>query len=154
MRRFYEHIVYIFIIISFIILNNCQLQEPSKNHGIIFLKNRSEKLIVNKSNKNDVIKSVGQPHSRSINNENEWFYIERILSKGEFHKLGRNVLKENNILVLNFDKYGILKSKKLIGKDEKNKLKFSKNETVNELTQKSVVERFLSSIRGKMYGNK
>ena len=54
-----------------------------------FLENRSKKLFVNKTNKNDVIKIIGQPHSKSIDDENEWIYIERILSKGKFHKLGK-----------------------------------------------------------------
>ena len=30
-------------------------KEPEKNHGILFLENRSNKLVLNKSNKNDVI---------------------------------------------------------------------------------------------------
>ena len=92
-------------------LIGCKLQEPSKNHGIIFLENRSEKLFVNKTNQNDVIKIVGNPHWKSINNEFEWVYIERVVVKGEFHKLGQNVLKTNNVLVLNFDKYGVLKKR-------------------------------------------
>ena len=33
----------------FLILLGCQLQEPAKNHGILFLDNRSEKLSINKS---------------------------------------------------------------------------------------------------------
>tara|TARA_B100000963_G_scaffold361067_1_gene394688 strand:- start:2738 stop:3073 length:336 start_codon:yes stop_codon:yes gene_type:complete len=111
-------------------------------------------LIVNKSNKNDVIKVIGQPHSRSINNENEWFFIERTLTKGEYHKLGKNVLKANNILVLNFNKYGILEKKTFLEKEDKNEVKFSKKVTNNELTKKSFVERFLSSIRTKMYGQR
>ena len=144
----------IFSLYIFIILIGCQLQEPTKNHGIIFLKNRSESLIVNKSNKNDVLKVIGQPHSKSISNENEWFYIERVLTKGEYHKLGQNVLKTNNVLVIKFDKYGILKDKKLLNKTNKNKVNFSKNKTENELSQKSFVERFLSSVREKMYRNR
>ena len=139
---------------TFIFLLSCQLQEPSKNHGIIFLKNRSDKLVIDSSNKNDVIKIIGQPHSKSINNENEWIYIERVLTKGEYHKLGQNILKTNNVLVLKFDKYGILKNKDFYDKNSKNKLKFSAKETTNEITQKSFVEKFLTSIREKMYGNK
>ena len=144
----------IFSLYIFIILIGCQLQEPTKNHGIIFLKNRSESLIVNKSNKNDVLKVIGQPHSKSISNENEWIYIERVLTKGEYHKLGQNVLKTNNVLVIKFDKYGILKDKKLLNKTNKKKVNFSKNKTENELSQKSFVERFLSSVREKMYRNR
>ena len=139
---------------TFIFLLSCQLQEPSKNHGIIFLKNRSDKLVIDSSNKNDVIKIIGQPHSKSINNENEWIYIERILTKGEYHKLGQNILKENNVLVLKFDKFGILKNKFFYDKNNKNKLKFTEKETINEITQKSFIEKFLTSIREKMYGNK
>ena len=83
----------ILTLFALIILNNCQLQDPSLNHGIVFLENRSEKLILNSSNKNDVLKIVGHPHSKSINNENEWFYVERVLTKGQYHKLGQHVLK-------------------------------------------------------------
>ena len=144
----------IYFLSFFIILYACKLQEPYKNHGIVFLENRANKLLINKSNQNDVIKIIGQPHSKSINNNNEWVYFERILTRGDYHKLGQNILKESNVLVLNFDKFGILKNKKLFNKNDKNELKFSKKETENELTRKSFVEKFLSSIRQKMYRNK
>ena len=151
---FYFKHFYKFIILFFIITSACQLQEPNKNHGILFLKNRSDKIKINYTNKNDVISIIGQPHSKSISDENEWYYIERSLTKGEFHKIGRNLLKTNNILVLNFDKYGVVKNKKFYDKDDKNLLKFSKKNTENNLSRKSFVERFLSSVRAKMYGNR
>ena len=141
-------------IFLFLILMGCQLQEPIKNHGIIFLENRSNKLIINKSNKNDVIKIIGQPHSKSINDDNTWIYLERTLGKGKYHKLGKNVLKKNNTLVLKFDKFGILKSKKIFNKNNTNKITFSEKETKNELSKKSFVESFLTSIKQKMYGNR
>ena len=137
-----------------IILFGCQLQEPINSHGIVFLENKSNKLIVNKSNLNDAVRIVGVPHSTSINNKNEWYYFERVLSKGEYHKLGQNLLKKNNVLVLKFDKYGILKSKNFLDKGDKNKINFSKDTTINEIRQKSSVEKFLNSIKTKMYGNK
>ena len=141
---------FVFITLLFI-LNACQLQVASKNHGILFLENRSKKLVVNTSNKNDVISLIGQPHSTAINNNNEWIYFERVLTKGEFHKLGQNVIKKNNVLILSFDKYGILDNKLFLDKNDKNKIYFSKKETKNELSQKSFVEKFLSSLREKMY---
>lgn len=141
----------LFLLSSFIILIACKLQEPTKTHGIIFLENRASKLIIDKSNSNDVINILGHPHSKSISSENEWLYFERILSKGEFHKLGQNILKTNNVLVLEFDKFGILKNKALIGKDSKNKILFSEKETVNNVSQKSFVEKFIQSLKTKMY---
>ena len=142
------------LVFAFFILNGCQLQEPSKNHGIVFLKNRSDKLTVNTTNKNDVLKILGQPHSKSIDNKNEWIYIERVLTKGKYHQLGKNILKSNNVLVLKFNKYGILDKKTLLNKDDKKNVNFSKKTTENKMTRKSFVEKFLSSVRTKMYGNK
>ena len=142
------------LLIIFFILINCQLLDPDKNHGILFLENRSNQLVINKSNQNDVIKLIGQPHSRSISNEDIWIFIERTLSKGKYHKLGRHVLNTNNVLVLTFNKYGILSSKDFYNKEDIKKIKFAKKETQNELTKKSFVESFLSSIKAKMYGNR
>ena len=148
-KIFYLKSIYIWSF--FILLLGCQLKEPQQNHGILFLENRSAKLKVDVSNQNDVIKSIGHPHSKSINDENEWFFVERTLTKGEFHKLGKNILKESNILILKFDKYGILKEKMLLTKDDIKKLAFSDKETSNELSQKSFIQNFLTSLRDKMY---
>ena len=146
-----KHKINLFILILFI-LNACKLQEPYNNHGIVNLAKRAEVIQINKSNFNDVIKIIGQPHTVSIQNKNEWIYFERVLSKGEFHKLGQNILKTNNVLLLEFNKYGILKSKKLIGKDSKKKIQFSSDSTENKLSQKSFVQKFLFSLKNKMYG--
>ena len=145
---------YFFIYVLFISLIGCQFQDPYKNHGITFLDNRSKKLIIDKSNINDVIQVLGQPHSKSLEKSPKYIYIERVLTKGEFHKLGQTILKTNNVLILNFDKYGVLKNKKLLSKEDKNELTFSEKKTNNNLTQKSFVEKFLSSVKSKMYGNK
>ena len=103
---------------------------------------------------NDVINIFGQPHSKSLNNNNQWIYIERVLTKGEFHKLGQNVLKTNNVLILSFDKYGVLKVKKILDKDDLKVVKFSEKKTENKLAQKSFIEKFLNSMKTRMYGNK
>jgi len=138
----------------FLILIGCQLQEPTKTHGILFLENRSNQLTVQKNNKNDVLKLIGSPHSRSFNDEDEWIYIERVLTKGSFHKLGQNIIKSNNVLVLSFNKYGILNSKNFLNQGDLNQLSFSKSITDNDLSKKSFVESFLSSIKSKMYSNR
>ena len=145
---------HLFFISFFIILIGCQLQEPNKNHGILFIENRAKSLVLKKSNKNDVLKVLGNPHSKSINDEDRWIYFERVLSKGEFYKLGQNILKKNNILVLDFDKFGVLKNKKLLNIDDKQKLEFSKKSTRNNLTKKSFVENLLQSVKSKMYRDK
>ena len=127
---FKNHKIFYFAVI-FNILIGCKLQEPLKTHGIVYLENRSEKLIINKSNKNDVIQIFGQPQVKSQDNDDTWVYIERILSKGKYHKLGKHVVKENNVLVLQFNKYGILFEKNFLTKEDINKIDFSNNTTDN-----------------------
>jgi len=149
-KKFHNNLLYFIV---FIILIGCKLQEPLKTHGIIFLENRSQKLVLNQSNKNDVIRIMGRPHIKEDEINQSWIYLERILSKGKYHKLGRHMLKENNILVLNFDKYGVLKNKKFLKKEDIKRLEFSQKITENELTKKSFVQKFLQSVKQKMYSN-
>ena len=130
------------------------MQEPSKKHGILFLEKKSSQLSINKHNKNDVLSILGSPHSKSINNQNKWIYLERVFSKGKMHKFGQNVLKTNNVLVLSFDKYGILDDKDFMTKEDINKLKFSEASTSNDLAKTSFIETFLNSIKSKMYSNR
>tara|TARA_B100000963_G_scaffold129764_2_gene113215 strand:+ start:3907 stop:4356 length:450 start_codon:yes stop_codon:yes gene_type:complete len=142
---------HVLLISFFIFITSCQLKDPLKPHGIMYLENRSNELHVKKSNKNDVIKIFGRPHIKDKDKYETWIYFERILTKGKFHKLGQHVLKENNVLVLDFDRYGVLLTKDLIDKEEMNKLKFSNLTTENIMTKKSFVQKFLQSVRQKMY---
>ena len=150
-KKFHNNLLYLLV---FIILISCKLQEPLKTHGIIFLENRSKKLVLNESNKNDVIKIMGRPHIKEDEIDDSWIYLERILSKGKYHKLGRHILKENNILVLHFDRYGVLNKKKFLNKEDIKKLEFSQKITENELSEKSFVQKFLQSVKQKMYSNR
>lgn len=147
----FKHNIYYnaLLICFFFLFSNCQLN--TKNHGILFLENRYNKLIINKTNSNDVLKIVGNPHTKSISDVNTWIYIERILSKGKFHKLGQNVTKENNVMILTFNKYGVLKDKNIFNKDKMAEINFTKEITKNNLKDSSFVEDFLQSIRSKMY---
>ncbi len=135
-------------------LQGCQLNEAKNKHGIVFLENRADKLKINYSNTNDVLNIIGEPHSKSVNNQFEWIYIERVFSRGKFHKLGKNVLTSNNVLVLSFNKYGILKQKKFLNKNDLKKLSFTEEITENNLAKKSFVEKLLNSIKEKMYRNR
>ena len=97
---------------------------------------------------------VGHPHTKSISDKKTWIYIERVLTKGKFHKLGKNVLKENNVMVLSFDKYGVLIEKSFYDKEKLADIRFTKEITENNLSQRSFVQEFLQSIKTKMYGGK
>ena len=144
----------LYLIILAFIVTNCSLKPVVKHHGVPFLEKKQATLIVNESNKNDIKKILGNPSTKSTFDNDVWIYIERKESKTSITTLGRRKLTVNNVLILEFDKYGILSRKKLLDKKDIKKIKFSKNETYNEITSKSFVERFLSSVRSKMYSNR
>ena len=140
--------VYLLLILLFTI--SCQRNEIVKTHGIAYLEKREKLIFVNKSNKNDTINIFGQPSTKGMTNDNLWIYIERTMTKGKMLKLGRNYLTKNNVLVLEFDKYGILKKKELSSIEDMKKLTFAKNITENEIRKEHFVYSFLSSVRQKM----
>ena len=151
---FRKHNSIFYIILFSLLLNNCQIREQNKLHGVVYLENREKLLKVGSDNKNNVIELLGQPHSKSLSKNDNWIYFERKTSKGKLIKLGQNVLKTNNVLELKFDKYGILISKKIYTMNEMNSVKTSKEVTVNDINSPGFMQKFLSSIRQKMYGNK
>ena len=53
--------------------------------------------------------------------------------------------------MISFDKYGILKDKSFFDKNDLEKIAFSKEITENNLSTRSFAEKFLQSIKKKMY---
>ena len=147
-----KKIVYLLLILLFI--SSCQRKEIIKTHGISYLEKREKLIFINKTNKNDTVNFLGQPSTRGMIDENLWIYVERTITRGKMLKLGRNLLKKNNVLVLEFDKYGILKKKEFYDMHDMKKLTFEKNITENEIRKENFIYSFLSSIRQKMQQRK
>ena len=110
--------------------------------------------MINSSNKNDVLTILGNAHTKSIDDENLWFYFDRKISSGSLINFGDLELLENNVLVIKFDKYGVVKNKKFYSKDDMKKISYSEMQTENPVTQQSFVGKFLQSVRQKMYGKR
>ena len=120
-----------------------------KYHGVSFLDNKQKKLLINKSNKNDIIEILGAPSTESLLEKNLWIYIENRKSKSSLIKMGKNVEIINNVLVLELDNYGILKDKKFYNIDDQNKIAFSSD--VTKMSEKdSFVYGVISSLKQKI----
>tara|TARA_B110000014_G_C19785437_1_gene408248 strand:- start:37 stop:492 length:456 start_codon:yes stop_codon:yes gene_type:complete len=145
-----KKILLLILTLSIFCLPACQRQEVIKTHGISYLEKREKLVTINATNKNDVIRLLGHPSSKGMTNNNTWIYIERTKTRGKFLKLGRNYLKKNNVLVLEFDTYGIVSKKEFYDKNHMKKVKFAKVITENDLRKENFVYSFLSSIRQKM----
>ena len=140
---------FLLFFVSLFILS-CQQNEVIKTHGVAYLNKREKLITVNKTNKNDTVVILGQPSTKGMTDDNLWIYIERTRTRGKLFKLGRNYLKKNNVLVVEFDKYGIVKEKKFYDKDNMKKVNFDKNITANDIRKENFIYSFLSSIRQKM----
>ena len=154
---FISKIKHLKIILFFLILftvSNCQLKDPIKTHGINFLENRSNEIIINQSNKNDVIKTLGNPHTKSINDENLWFYFDRKITRNSIINLKKNKLLENNVLVIGFSNRGIVNNKKFFTKEDMKKMSYIEKTTPNPVSSQSFVTKFLQSVKQKMYGKR
>ena len=147
-----KYLVYTFLLL--VILTSCQRKEIIKTHGISYLEKREKLVLINKSNKNDVVKFLGQPATKGMSNNNIWIYIERTQKKGKMLQLGKNQLTKNNTLVLEFNEYGILADKNFYNIKDMKKIEFTENITINEIKKQNFIYSFLNSVRQKMSNNR
>ena len=139
-----------FFIFLFLILTQCSLNKVVLHHGVHNLEKKQTKLKVNYSNKNDIIKLIGPPSTKSTFDNDVYIYVEKKTSSSKLTKLGKKKLLINNILVLEIDNKGLLLSKKFYNKDDMNNLKFDETETGINYSKKSFIYNFLSSMRKKI----
>jgi len=138
----------LFILLIFI--SNCTLNKVVNHHGVHFLEKKQDKLVLNLTNKNDILSILGPPSTESTFDNNLWIYIERKETKTSMVTFGRKKLTLNNVLVLEINNMGILVSKEFFDKEKMNKIQFTKNKT-KVLTQKeSFLYEFLQGLRHKI----
>ena len=137
-------------ILIFIFIINCSGNKVSNYHGVKKLEIKYSQIIVNKSNKNDILKIIGPPSSISDFNENKWFYIERLKSNQSLLKLGTQKIKINNILLVELNNKGILIDKKLLSIENMNDLKYLDDTTTKDFKNNNFMFDLLSSLREKI----
>tara|TARA_Y100001935_G_scaffold42283_1_gene34445 strand:+ start:450 stop:905 length:456 start_codon:yes stop_codon:yes gene_type:complete len=140
---------YLYIIILFFVIN-CSGNKVSNHHGSKLLYSKYDKIQINVTNKNDLIKIIGPPSSISNFDKNKWFYIERVKTNLSLLKLGKQKIKTNNILILEINQYGILENKSIINIDKMNNVKFVKTTTTKDFEDKNLLYDVFSSLREKI----
>ena len=132
------------------IVSNCSFKKVVKHHGVPFLEIKQSSLVVNETNKNEILKILGNPSTKSKFDNDVWIYIERKQTQSELKNLGKMKIFRNDVLVLEIDKYGILKKKELFNKDDMKNLKVAEATTKGGFTKRSFVYNFMSSLRQKI----
>ena len=140
----------LYIIFLSLIVANCSFKKVVKHHGVPFLEKKQSSLVVNKTNKNDIIKILGNPSTKSKFDNDVWIYIERKQTQSELKNFGKMKIYKNDVLVLEIDNYGILKKKDFYNKDDMKNIKIVKTTTQAGFKRNSFIYEFLSSMRQKV----
>ena len=140
----------VYIIFIFLIVTNCTNKKIVKHHGVPSLDIKEASLIVNKTNKNDIKKLLGNPSTVSHFNNDIWIYIERKQTQSELKNLGKLKILKNNVLVLEIDDYGILKKKEFYNKEDMKNIKIAEATTESGFKRNSFMYDFMSSMRQKI----
>jgi outer membrane protein assembly factor BamE (lipoprotein component of BamABCDE complex) len=140
----------IIIILTFLLLSNCNRNPVINTHGVPFLDIKQKNLIIQETNKNDVKKVLGHPSTVAIFDNSIWIYIERTRTRGKLLKFGQNITSKNNVLALEFNEYGILIRKNFYNKSQINKINFTKDTTATVSRESKFIYNFLSSLRQKI----
>ena len=138
------------ILIIFIFIISCSANKLSNFHGSKSLEKKFSSIEKNKTNKNDLVKIIGQPSTISDFNTNKWFYIERLKKNQSLIKLGRQKIKKNNILIVEFDNKGILTTKKLLSLNDMKDIKHLEEITEKEFEQDNIIYNVFTSLREKI----
>ena len=138
------------LIVLFLFISSCTLNKVIKHHGVHFLEKKSEKLVIGKTNKNDIFELLGPPSTKGSFDEELWIYIEIQTSSSKLSKLGKKKLLKNNILLLDIDNRGILSKSIFFDKDKMNEIKFTEDTTQMSYSKNSFIYDFLYSLRQKI----
>ena len=141
---------FLLIFISTILLINCSFKKVDKHHGVPFLEEKQKLLVIDETNKNEIRKILGSPSSTSLFDNDVWIYVERKLTQSELKNFGRMKLIKNDVLVLEIDNKGILKSKSFYNKDDMENVQMVEATTEDGYRKKTFVYDFMSSMRQKM----
>mgnify|MGYP001215081279 FL=1 len=140
----------LYIILIFFTVTNCTTKKVIKHHGVPFLEKKQVSLIVNISNKNDIKKILGLPSTKSKFDDDVWIYIERKQTQSRLKNLGKMKIYKNDILVLEIDKYGLLKKKSFYNLKDMNEIKIVSETTKSGLLKNRFIYDFMSSMRQKV----
>ena len=137
-------------IIFLIFISSCTTNKVVKNHGNSFVESKSKELTVDKSNKNDVLDVLGPPSTKSSFDNRVWIYIETKKTSTSIFKLGKKKTEKNNVLILQLNNMGLLKSIDFFDMAKMNDIEFTKKITSSEYQKNSYVYNLLTSLRHKI----
>ena len=141
--------IFLYLLIT-LFFTACSIKKVTKHHGVHFLNKKQEKLSIFKANKNDILKLLGSPSTKSTFDNDLWIYIERKTVNSSAFKMGKQKIIVNNVLILEINNKGLLAKKEFFDLNSMQEIKFTEQTTENQFNKKTFVYDFLSSLRRKI----
>ena len=140
--------LFLIIFSSIVFLNNCAKPKNLQYlHGQNNLLEKSEQLTTKYSNKNDIIKILGETIVKDPLDSNVWYYSE-VLETSDF--FGRKKIIKSNLLVLKINENGILEKKFFYKTNNLNDINFDQTKTVSLGIDNSLIKTFLKTSKKRI----
>lgn len=133
-------------------LSACSKPQVVNLRGNLPNETQLSKLIIGLQNKSDVLELLGSPSSSSMFNKNKesWYYIS---SKRERFAFLDAKETERKVVVITFDKEGVISAIDMLGLENGNDVAISEEETPTSGHDPSVMRQLLGNI-GRFGGGK
>ena len=135
----------IYILLA-LITSSCTLNKVDNVHGTSNLKNKSQLIKINETNKNDIVKILG-PSIIFDDKEKRWTYFEVRETRTKY---GRKNIYVNDYIEIYFNDYGIAKKIDFYDLKTMRKIKFSDDKTISLAIPESFSKELLNSTRKRM----
>ena len=129
---------------------SCSLKPAAYKTGVANIEIKQELLIPGKTNKNDVIKFMGETVLVDYLDKS-WIYTETLDTK---NYLGKKVRLKNNVLFLTFDNKGILLKKDFFDIKDLKKMELDDLKTESYGVSSSFSKKLFSSMKQRMNSKK
>ena len=116
-------------------------------HGQANLLEKSKQLSLKFSNKNDIIKILGESVTKDPLDNNIWYYTEVLEVSNIF---GRKKIKKNNLLIIKFNKSGILENKTFYDISKLNNIELDQSKTNSLGIDNSIIKSILKTSKKRI----
>ena len=138
------------LIIIFLSTLSCAKDKVRNNHGTLSLEKKYSKIEVKKTNSNEILDIFGPPSTKSNFDNNVWIYIERKKANRSIFKLGSQKIENNNIVIIEISKRGLVVKKEFLDIKNMKKYKFTEKITETSYNKNSYIYGVIKSLKQKI----
>ncbi len=138
------------LILIFLSTLSCTRDKVRNNHGTLSLEKKYNKIVLNRTNRNQILDIFGPASTKSNFDNNIWIYIERKKANRSVFKLGTQKIENNNIVIIEIDKRGLVVKKEFLDINDMNEYKFTEKNTTTSYNKNSYISGVIKSLKQKI----